>query len=1197
MNFEEGLDIVDEAVFLNVGRRLSEVEISLLKGSWQKQTYDVIADETHYSVNYLKIHVGPALWKILSAALNESVTKNNIRSVLERCWRNLKKTEGGNRETGESQGAAVVDPFPSLPSACQTDWGEAVDVSVFYGRTAELATLNQWIISERCRLVALLGMGGIGKTALSVKLAHQLLNHSNPSGTTEFQFAIWRSLRNAPLLKTLLEELIPFLSQQQETQSSVSRLMHYLRSFRCLVILDNFETLLQGGDCVGQFRLGYEDYGELLRVLGESDHQSCVILTSREKPAEVATFEGMELKVRSLSLGGSTEASRSILQSKGLTGTEEEKEVLCDRYGNSPLALKIVSTSIQDLFEGRISDFLKEDTFIFNGIRRLLDHQFERLSELERSIMYWLAINREWTTVSELHEDIIPTVSKANLLESLESLSWRNLIEKQSGCYTQQPVVMEYITDRLVQQIVTELTTVELNLFVGVALMKTTVKEYVRESQVRLILEAIAHQLSQAFGSRPALESHLQGVLDKLHDSYTGTYGYGAGNLLNFCIVLNLDLRRYNFSELAIVHAYLQEISLPQVNFAYATFAKCTFTESFGNILAIAFSPDGQSIATGDANNQVRLWRVADYQLLQTYPGHTDWIRSILFSADGSAIFSGSDDQTIRVWDINTERCSAILSGPLSRFATLALSPDGKILISGSEEGAVYRWDVLQHHCIQNLQGHTQQTWSVAFSPDGTLIASGSEDCTVRLWDAATGQCIKVLEGHGNWVQSVAFSPNGQILASGSHDRTAKLWDVQTGQCLKTFTGHHDTIWSVAFSASGQLLATASEDQALRLWDTSAGNCLKTLQGHTNRIGAIAFNPAGTILASGSDDQTLRLWSSSGSCLKTIQGHTRKIFPVAYSPDGHILASSGDESIVRFWDVSTGTYQQTSERCSSRIEALAFSPDGRTLASGGEDKILRLWDVETRQCLRKLHGHPRQIWTVAYSPDGRAIASSGEDGNLWLWDSHTGEPLNVLKGHSNWVLTIAFSPDGQYLASASHDQTVKLWNVKKGTLSKTFTGHANSVTGVAFSPDGFRLASGSFDRTIKLWDIATEDCLKTLEGHTDILLSMIFMPQQPRIVSASFDGTIKLWHIHTGECLNTFTGHTEPIYSLSFHLNGRTLASGSWDETIKIWDVQTGECLKTLRSDRPYEGMNIKGVTGITDAQKATLKTLGAVES
>ncbi len=191
---------------------------------------------------------------------------------------------------------SIPNPKSQIPN--RADWGEAMDVSVFYGRTEELATLKQWIVQDNCRLVGLLGMGGIGKTALSVKFA-QHVQH-------EFNYLIWRSLQNAPPVNDILATLIQILSNQQETPANlpespslrITQLIEYLRSSRCLLILDNAESILQAGAVAGQYRPGYEGYGEFIKRVGETSHRSCLILTSCEKPQELAVLEGETLPVR-----------------------------------------------------------------------------------------------------------------------------------------------------------------------------------------------------------------------------------------------------------------------------------------------------------------------------------------------------------------------------------------------------------------------------------------------------------------------------------------------------------------------------------------------------------------------------------------------------------------------------------------------------------------------------------------------------------------------------------------------------------------------------------------------------------------------------------------------------------------------------------------------------------------------------------
>ena len=1046
----------------------------------------------------------------------------------------------------------------------QQDWGETIDVSVFYGRTSELATLEQWIQSDRCRLLAVLGMGGIGKTALAVKIAQQLQE--------QFEYVIWRSLRNAPPLETLLGELITFLSAGKETKAEIKVLLQCLRSARSLVILDNVETILQPGARAGQYRTGYENYGQLFQLVGESAHSSCLMLTSREKPAEVAALEGIELSVRSLQLKGSGEAAQKLIQAKGLSGSENHKQQLCARYGDNPLALKIVATSIQDLFAGEIEPFLAEDTAIFNSIQRLLDQQFERLSSLEKTIMYWLAINRELTTIAELLEDIVPKVAKGNLLEALESLIWRSLIERQAGSYTQQPVVMEYVTDRLIGGVISELTQVNsslsscasahLLLFHSYALIKTNVKDYVKQSQIKLILEPIADRLRTTFQTSKALEKKIQAILGLLGDKSTPLSGYGSGNLINLCCHLQFDLTGYDFSGLSIWQADLEKVNLHRVNFTDSDLAKSVFTQTFGSILAVAFSPDGQLLATGDSNGEIRLWQVADGQPVLTFQGHTNWVWFVAWSPDGKILASGSADQTIKLWNPNNGQCLKTFSGHSNWVLSLAWSPDGRILASGSADRTIKLWNPNNGQCLKIFLGHTNTIWSVAWNPDGHTLASGSADQTIKLWNPDNGQCLKTFLGHSNWVLSLAWSPDGHTLASGSADQTVKLWNLISEQCLKTFQGHTRQISSVAWSPDGQILASSSADQTIKLWNPNNGKCLKILQGHTSQILSMDWSPIKktspkkleSTIVSSSDDQTVKLWNpTSGECLKTLSGHT------------------------------------------SQILSVAWNPDGKTLASGSSDRTVRIWNSASKQGLKTLPGHTDTIWCVTWSPDGQTLASASLDQTVKLWNPLSEKCLFSLRGHSNWIFSVAWSPDGLKLASGSTDRTVKIWNSSNGKCLKTLLGHTSYVSSVAWSSDGQILASGSDDQTVKLWNPLSGQCLKTLQGHTNQIRSVAWSPNGQTIASGSTDRTVRIWDFKSGKCLLCLQSHTRRVWFVAWSPDGQYIASGSADETIKLWDLKTGKCLKTLRAARPYEGMNITGATGLTEAQKESLFTLGAI--
>jgi hypothetical protein len=339
------------------------------------------------------------------------------------------------------------------------DWVGALDVSRFTGREGELAELSQWVVHEHCRLVAILGMGGIGKSALVSLLGKQL--------APQFDAVLWCSLRDAPSCEELVANCLTFFSETPPAEfptlleQRINQLIERLHERRCLLVLDNLETLLQEGDPEGNYRPGYQGYGRLIERLGESAHRSCVLLTSREKPREIEALEGLRGPVRSLRLLGlSQEAARSLLEDKDLRGASSAWLQLIATYAGNPLALKIVGQAIVDLFAGDIVPFLQSGELIFNGIRAVLRQQVARLTPLEQTLLTWLAVVREWTSLDSLLSLLVPRPTRARVLEALEALSRRSLIERGQGAsFTLQSVVMEYVTDALLDQLSEEIVT------------------------------------------------------------------------------------------------------------------------------------------------------------------------------------------------------------------------------------------------------------------------------------------------------------------------------------------------------------------------------------------------------------------------------------------------------------------------------------------------------------------------------------------------------------------------------------------------------------------------------------------------------------------------------------------------------------------------------------------------------------------
>ena len=329
---------------------------------------------------------------------------------------------------------------------------EAPQPTNFYGRETELTQLEQWIIEDNCQLLAVLGKGGIGKTALSVQLIERIKNN--------FDYVIWRSLSYGPEFTKTFTTLINILSGKSTTHleaenQMISTLIEYLRNHRCLIVLDNLEEILQSNEFVGHYQDQYKGYGRLFRRLGEEKHQSCILITSREKPREIAFLEEIQ-PVRSLLLEGLKQDAEKILQAKKLSG-EDKWIPLIKLYKGNPLGLKLIATTIQQLYGGDVSKFLEQTlTFVVRGFGEIIEEQFKRLTLIEKEIVYWLALE-PILSIEKLREKFISPPPQIDIINGLESLIGRDMIEREESGFTLQPTVRESVLNLFIEQISREI--------------------------------------------------------------------------------------------------------------------------------------------------------------------------------------------------------------------------------------------------------------------------------------------------------------------------------------------------------------------------------------------------------------------------------------------------------------------------------------------------------------------------------------------------------------------------------------------------------------------------------------------------------------------------------------------------------------------------------------------------------------------
>ncbi len=599
----------------------------------------------------------------------------------------------------------------------------------------------------------------------------------------------------------------------------------------------------------------------------------------------------------------------------------------------------------------------------------------------------------------------------------------------------------------------------------------------------------------------------------------------------------------------------------------------------------VTYSPDGTLLAVAGSIG-IWLYDAETYQELALLTGHTHYVYSVAFSPDGETLASGSKDETVRLWDVETATQTHTLTGHGGWVESVAFSPDGKTLASGDGYGGsatVRLWDVETATHKKTLEyPKTGGLRSVAFSPDGTTLAVGCGRM-VLLWYVDSGTLRSTSEeittpalvSRGS-SYSLSFSADGNVLAFG--DIKTYLWDIATNT-LKTrhdygskpTTDFGGDIFS--FSPDGNKLVSVSEYGEWSIYDFGSPS-------------SMSWDPYSLYYIPWQTGNS-HTWQRIGGDRLPAGHEGERPTSVSFSPDGKTLAI-GFYSFVSFWDVDSFLDVNASGHLTNTItghisyglRGVAFSPDGKTIATGNRsghgdhwdqerlrikadryDQAVFLWNANSGSLTNTIRGRTsyelHSVEGVAFSPDGKTIATIG--GDVRLWDVATGTrkaaALTEQVGKAGRVYSVAFSPDGWTIATG-HYQTLRLWDIAYATHQGTLTGHTDLVLGISFSQDGKTLVSGSKDGTLRLWNVVTATQTHTVEVPTGDV--MAFSPNRKAVAidghySVGFQA-VGLWDVATGHS-HPLTGHTGAIRSLAFSSDGTTLASGSADGTVLLWDL------------------------------------------
>lgn len=594
---------------------------------------------------------------------------------------------------------------------------------------------------------------------------------------------------------------------------------------------------------------------------------------------------------------------------------------------------------------------------------------------------------------------------------------------------------------------------------------------------------------------------------------------------------------------------------------------------------AVALSPDGTELAVSGSIKDVRIFygmpRPTKFARVK---GHSKWVNRVAYSPNGQLLATASDDQTVRLWDMTVypPESSGILKGHTDKVYEAKFSPDGSRLVSCSSDGSLKLWDVANRSLSATLDAKAGRISSVAYAHDGSRIAAAGSDGAVRLWDPNNHSLLATMALHGGEVMSVAFSPDGRWLGSCDKQGLIKLTRLNSSQETTIVQGHKSAVYHLTFSPDSSTLSTCSLDKTLKLWSIPDLAEIKTFRGHRDLVFGSEFSSDGRGLVSVSMDGSTKLWDLTAmSQTNFVATPERRVWSARYAPNGKLMAElstarhSFQSKTLRLWTLpEKAPLAELSAWTNSVIGinvSVGFSPDSHLLAAPGADGRVNFWNTTSRKLERSWKLDSPDLSGVRFSPDGARVAVWGVGPSIQLLDPETGESLDAWEAapqKGRGVIMVEFSPDGKLIASVGRDQNQILVRDihAKTNVFKLHAKNAKSIQSLAFSPDSTRLAEGDSLGKVRVWNAMSGEQIDELDGHVGMVNTLLYTRDGKSLISAAEDSTLAFWHAKLNQQIARFATPTPPgelsavgVTSLDFNpeLDEMAIAFGGF--RIQFW--------------------------------------------
>jgi WD40 repeat protein len=801
-------------------------------------------------------------------------------------------------------------------------------------RAGELRALRDALITDgegrHIALIALRGMGGIGKTILAQALCHDpAVQQAFPDGIVWLTVGRESTTDTLTRLREAGKALGDDLAQYENETAAQNRFRSILRNQAALIVLDDVWD------------------ARAVEPFCADSPRSRLLITTRD--ASIAAGTGATEHIADLL---SEADARSVLAKwSGVAVTQQPSEAaaLIRESGRLPLAVAMIGAMLRgkpEKYWARVVTLLQEadldkiraqfPEYQHHDLFRAMEVGVAALDETTRARYLRLAVTLEDMAIAPAVQRTLWGTDEGEALDTAETLLGLSLAERvgDPGAIRLHDLQLDYLRAR-----------------------------WPDRDALRLIHGAVRLSMHVLVQDPAQFASQLVGRLLAHRDK---------PGVAKFVDEITAAAPRPWFRPL---HPCLDAPGGALLR---------TLAGHSDSVTGVAVTPDGKRAVSASFDGTLKVWDLDTYRELRTLAGHSDSVTGVAVTPDGKRAISASDDKTLKVWDLETGRALLTLEGHTDRVNGVAMTPDAKCAVSASADHTLKVWDLDTGRVLRTLEGHSGEVEGVAVTPDGNRAISASEDATLRVWDLETGRSLHTLEGCSWGVSCVAVTPDGKRAVFASWDDRLTVWDLDTGGALLTLEGHSNLVEGVAVTPDGKRVVSASFDRTLKVWDLDTGRELRTLEGHSHFVSGVAVTPDGKRAVSASWDNTLKVWDlDADRAPRTPEGHSDCVYGMAVTRDGKRAVSASFDRTLKVWDLDTGRVLRTLEGISLWV---VVTPDGRHAVSSAGRNALKVWDLDTGTEQLTLQDDSYSVEAVAVTPDGKRAVSASSDTTLKVWD-------------------------------------------------------------------------------------------------------------------------------------------------------------------------------------------------------------------